>query len=56
MKLVAPTIGSRGDVQPFVALAQGLKRARHGIDVAISLIEETLGTVDNRAELATRHL
>jgi UDP:flavonoid glycosyltransferase YjiC (YdhE family) len=27
MRVVIPTIGSRGDVQPFIALAQGLDRA-----------------------------
>lgn len=27
MKIVIPTIGSRGDVQPFIALAQGLAAA-----------------------------
>jgi sterol 3beta-glucosyltransferase len=27
MKIVIPTIGSRGDVQPFIALAQGLEKA-----------------------------
>jgi len=29
MKIVIPTIGSRGDVQPFIALAQGLAKAGH---------------------------
>jgi sterol 3beta-glucosyltransferase len=29
MKILIPTIGSRGDVQPFIALAQGLERAGH---------------------------
>jgi len=29
MKIVIPTIGSRGDVQPFIALAQGLEKAGH---------------------------
>ncbi|MEJ2353751.1 MAG: glycosyltransferase [Anaerolineales bacterium] len=29
MKIVIPTIGTRGDVQPYIALAQGLKRAGH---------------------------
>lgn len=29
MRIVIPTIGSRGDVQPFIALAQGLRRAGH---------------------------
>ncbi len=27
MKIIIPTIGSRGDVQPFIALAQGLEKA-----------------------------
>ncbi|HLE52427.1 MAG TPA: glycosyltransferase [Anaerolineales bacterium] len=29
MKILIPTLGSRGDVQPFIALAQGLTRAGH---------------------------
>ena len=29
MKILIPTIGSRGDVQPFIALAQGLDQAGH---------------------------
>lgn len=29
MKVTLPTIGTRGDVQPFIALAQGLVRAGH---------------------------
>lgn len=29
MKILIPTIGSRGDVQPFIALAQGLIKAGH---------------------------
>lgn len=29
MKILIPTIGSRGDVQPFIALAQGLTQAGH---------------------------
>jgi sterol 3beta-glucosyltransferase len=29
-----PTIGSRGDVQPFIALAQGLMRAGHAVKLA----------------------
>ena len=28
-KILIPTIGSRGDVQPFIALAQGLTAAGH---------------------------
>jgi hypothetical protein len=31
LRVVIPTIGSRGDVQPFIALAQGLKRVGHNI-------------------------
>lgn len=29
MKIIVPAIGSRGDVQPYIALCQGLKRAGH---------------------------
>jgi len=31
MYILIPTIGSRGDVQPFIALAQGLERAGHTV-------------------------
>jgi sterol 3beta-glucosyltransferase len=31
MRVLIPTIGSRGDVQPFIALAQGLERAGHAV-------------------------
>ena len=34
MKIVIPTIGSRGDVQPFIALAQGLAHAGHTVTLA----------------------
>lgn len=34
MKILLLTIGSRGDVQPFVALGKGLKAAGHGVTVA----------------------
>jgi sterol 3beta-glucosyltransferase len=34
MRIVIPTIGSRGDVQPFIALAQGLTRAGHSVTLA----------------------
>lgn len=34
MNVVIPTIGSRGDVQPFIALAQGLQRAGHSVKLA----------------------
>jgi sterol 3beta-glucosyltransferase len=33
MKILIPTIGSRGDVQPFIALAQGLIQAGHTVTV-----------------------
>lgn len=34
MKIIIPTIGSRGDVQPFIALAQGLVQAGHTVTLA----------------------
>ncbi len=34
MKIIIPTIGTRGDVQPFIALALGLLRAGHRITLA----------------------
>jgi UDP:flavonoid glycosyltransferase YjiC (YdhE family) len=34
MHFLIPTIGSRGDVQPFIALAQGLKTAGHQVTLA----------------------
>jgi sterol 3beta-glucosyltransferase len=34
MRIVIPTIGSRGDVQPFIALSQGLMRAGHAVKLA----------------------
>lgn len=34
MKIMIPTIGSRGDVQPFIALAQGLIQNGHHVMVA----------------------
>jgi sterol 3beta-glucosyltransferase len=34
MKIVIPTIGTRGDVQPFIGLAQGLARAGHTVTLA----------------------
>ncbi|NDJ79081.1 MAG: glycosyltransferase family 1 protein [Chloroflexi bacterium] len=33
MRISIPTIGSRGDVQPHIALAQGLQRAGHRVTV-----------------------
>jgi len=34
VKILIPTIGSRGDVQPFIALAKGLTRAGHVVTLA----------------------
>ncbi|MBN1660245.1 MAG: glycosyltransferase family 1 protein [Anaerolineae bacterium] len=34
MRIVIPTIGSRGDVQPFLALGQGLIQAGHTVTLA----------------------
>ncbi len=34
MNILIPCIGSRGDVQPFIALAQGLERAGHRVTLA----------------------
>lgn len=42
MKIVIPTIGSRGDVQPFIALAQGLIRAGHTVTLASHPLMKTL--------------
>jgi len=42
MKILIPTIGTRGDVQIFIALAQGLKRAGHTVTVASHPVMQTL--------------
>lgn len=34
MRIAIPTIGSRGDIQPFIALAQGLMYAGHAVTLA----------------------
>ncbi len=34
MKIIIPTIGTRGDVQPYIALALGLQKARHTVTLA----------------------
>lgn len=34
MKIIIPTIGSRGDVQPYIALALGLQGAGHAVTLA----------------------
>jgi sterol 3beta-glucosyltransferase len=34
MNIIIPTIGTRGDVQPYIALALGLQRAGHAVTLA----------------------
>jgi sterol 3beta-glucosyltransferase len=47
MKIIVATIGSRGDVQPYVNLCQGLKAAGHNVHLAsnptLSGLAETHG-------------
>jgi sterol 3beta-glucosyltransferase len=45
MRIILPTIGSRGDVQPYINLAQGLRDAGHDVTLATNptlcrLVEE----------------
>lgn len=42
MKIVIPTIGSRGDVQPFIALGQGMFQAGHNVTLASHPMMEPL--------------
>jgi len=42
MKIVIPTIGTRGDVQPYIALALGLINAGHGVTLATHPTMRTL--------------
>ena len=42
MKILIPTIGTRGDVQPFIALAQGLACAGHFVTLASHPVMQTL--------------
>jgi UDP:flavonoid glycosyltransferase YjiC (YdhE family) len=42
MKITIPTIGSRGDVQPFIALAQGLVEAGHSVTLASHPVMKSL--------------
>ena len=44
MHIVMPTAGTRGDVQPFVALGLGLKRAGHDVTIATHVDHEELVT------------
>ncbi len=46
MKIIILTVGTRGDVQRYVALAQGLKKAGHGV---------TLATAINFEKFVTEH-
>lgn len=46
MRVIIPAIGSRGDVQPYIALCQGLKRAGH---------EPVLATNPTMSDLVTRY-
>ena len=34
MRIIVPAIGSRGDVQPYIALCQGLQEAGHNVQLA----------------------
>lgn len=42
MHITILTIGSRGDVQPFIALGQGLQRAGHKVKLATHTNYESL--------------
>ena len=42
MRITILAAGSRGDVQPYVALGRGLQRAGHTVTVAASLVFESL--------------
>ena len=42
MKVLIPTIGSRGDVQPFIALSQGLAREGYSVTIASHPVMKTL--------------
>mgnify|MGYP005840529169 CR=1 FL=1 len=44
MKIIIPTLGSRGDVQPYIALALGLQRAGHEVTLATHPIMRSLVT------------
>ncbi len=44
MKITIMTLGSRGDVEPFVALGKGLKRARHEVALCTSVSFEKMVT------------
>ena len=50
MNVFILTLGSRGDVQPFVALGRGLKAAGHEVTLATSASFESFIT-EKRSEL-----
>ena len=44
MKVLIVTLGSRGDVQPYVALGKGLKNAGHEVTVCTSTLFQSFIT------------
>jgi len=44
MNITILAVGSRGDVQPYVALAQGLQAAGHGLQAAGHAVKVAAGT------------
>ncbi len=44
MQVVIPTVGTRGDVQPYVALGQGLRSAGHKVRIVTSAAFESFVT------------
>ncbi len=44
MKITIMTLGSRGDVEPFVALGKGLKRASHDVTLCSSVSFQNMVT------------
>ena len=47
MKIIILTIGSRGDVQPYVALAQGLQQAGHDVTLCTGELFKEMVTTAN---------
>ena len=41
MKIVITTVGSRGDLQPYIALGLGLKNSGHEVSIVSAKIEES---------------
>ncbi len=44
MKIIIPTLGTRGDVQPYIALALGLQKAGHQVTLSTHPTMEGLVT------------